>query len=53
MNLAIIDENEKVVVQYSEEVFRKLLIKYYEVHKDIDKAFNQLTEDLRDKVNNR
>ena len=53
MNLAIIDENDKVVVQYSEEVFRKLLVKYYEVHKDIEKSFNQLSQDLRDKVNNR
>jgi hypothetical protein len=53
MQLAIIDDNGEVVVEYSEEIFRKLLIKYFEVHKDIDKAFNQLSEDLRDKVNNK
>ena len=53
MRLAVIDENDQTLVEYSEEVFLKLLIKYHEVHKDIEKAFNQLSQDLRDKVNNR
>ena len=53
MRLAIVDESDKIHVEYSAEVFRKLLVKYFEVHKDIDKAFNQLEQDLRDKVNNR
>ena len=53
MRLALIDENDQSVVEYSEEVFLKLLIKYYEVHKDIKKSFNQLSQDLKDKVNNR
>ena len=51
MRLAVIDENDQTLVEYSEEVFLKLLIKYYEVHKDIEKSFNQLSQDLRDKVN--
>ena len=53
MRLALIDDNDQTLVEYSEEVFLKLLIKYHEVHKDIEKAFNQLSQDLRDKVNNR
>ena len=53
MRLAVIDENDQSIVEYSEEVFLKLLIKYNEVHKDIEKSFNQLSQDLRDKVNHR
>ena len=53
MKLALIDEINQSIVEYSEEVFLKLLIKYNEVHKDIEKSFNQLSQDLRDKVNHR
>ena len=52
MRLALLDETDKVCAEFSPDIFRKLLIKYFEVHKDITKAFDQLTQDLRDKVNN-
>jgi hypothetical protein len=44
---------DKILVEYSEQSFRDLLKKYFEIHKDIDMAFNQLSEDLRDKVRNK
>ena len=53
MRLAVVDDTDQVSVEYSEEIFKQLLIKCYEVHKDITKAFDQLSQDLRDKVNNR
>jgi hypothetical protein len=52
MRLAILDDNDKVEVEYSEKIFRELLIKYFEVHKDIEKSFDQLVSDLRDKYEN-
>lgn len=52
MHLAIIDENDKVVVEYNQDIFKELLIKYFEVHKDINKAFDLLSQDLKDKANN-
>ena len=52
MKLAIVEENDKVIVEYSEEVFLKLLVKYFEVHKDLEKSFKLLSQDLRDKVRN-
>jgi hypothetical protein len=50
MRLALIDETDSSVVEYSQEVFKKLLIKYFEVHKDIEKSFDLLTQDLKDKI---
>jgi hypothetical protein len=52
LRLAILEENDRVVVEYSEEVFIKLLVKYFEIHKDLEKSFNLLSQDLRDKVRN-
>ena len=50
MRLALLDENDKSIVEYSQEVFLKLLVKYYEVHKDLEKSFIQLSQDLKDKI---
>jgi hypothetical protein len=50
MRLALLDENDRSIVEYSEEVFLKLLVKYFEVHKDLEKSFTQLSQDLKDKV---
>jgi hypothetical protein len=47
MRLAIIDENDQVYVEYSTEVFRKLLNKYFEEIKDLDRAFEQVITDLK------
>ena len=53
MRLVLLDETDKSIAEYSPEVFKELLIKYFEVHKDIIKAFDQLSQDLIDKVKNR
>ena len=53
MRYALLDDLDKVLVEYSPEVFKELLVKYFEVHKDIIKAFDQLSQDLIDKVKNR
>jgi hypothetical protein len=47
MRLAIIDDNDRVYVEYSTEVFRKLLIKYFEEFKDLDRAFEEVITQLR------
>jgi len=47
MHLAIIDDNDKVYVEYSYEVFRKLLIKYFQEFGNIEKAFDLVVEDLK------
>jgi hypothetical protein len=47
MHLAIIDDRDEIFVEYSEEVFRKLLKKYFEETKDIETAFNQVVAALR------
>ena len=53
MHLALVDDRGEIFVEYSEKVCRELLKKYFEIHKDIDKAFNQLSEDLMDRVKNK
>jgi hypothetical protein len=48
MNLAIIDDNDQVFVQYSETVFRQLIKKYFQEFNDIDKAFDEVSMRLRE-----
>ena len=50
MHLAVKDDNDKIIVEYDAEEVKKLLIKYFEVLKDVGKAFDQLGEDLMDKA---
>ena len=46
MRLAILDNDEKIIAEYGHEQVKELLIKYYDVHKDIGKSFDLLSEDL-------
>jgi hypothetical protein len=50
MKLAIIDDEDDIFVQYNEDIFKKLLMKYFEIHKDIERAFDQLSIDLIEKA---
>ena len=50
MRLLLIDENDKIVVQYDHKQVKELLIKYYEIHKDIGKSFDLLSGDLLEKA---
>ena len=50
MRLVILDDNDKMVAQYDSGIVKELLAKYLEVHKDIAKAFDQLSEDLLERA---
>ena len=50
MRLAVLDETDKIVVEYDASKVKELLKKYVEVLKDVDKAFDQLSEDLLNKA---
>ena len=52
MRLALIDETDQITIQYNNDVVLELLKKYYEVHKDLGKAFTQLSQDLLEKARN-
>ena len=47
MHLAIVDDRDEVFVQYDEEVFKKLLIKYFGEYKDLGRAFDEVVIQLR------
>ena len=47
MRLAIVDDNDEVYVEYSTEVFKKLLIKCFEETKDLDRAFDDVIVSLK------
>ena len=48
MHLAIVDDNDQVFVEYSEQVFRQLIKKYFSEFNDIDKAFDEVSMKLRE-----
>ena len=50
MRLAVLDETDRVIIEYDFKVVRELLIKYTEVLKDVGKAFDQIGKDLMDKA---
>ena len=50
MRLVILDENDKKVIEYNTAVVRELLIQYFNIHKDLPKAFDLLCEDLLEKA---
>ena len=47
MRLAIIDDNDQVYVEYSAEVFRKLLDKYFLEFNSLDRAFDEVVMQLK------
>jgi len=47
MRLAIIDESDKVFVEYDAQVFKKLLVKYAEEWGSVEKAFDLVVDDLK------
>ena len=47
MHLAIVDDNDKMFVEYDAEVFKKLLIKYTEEWGSVEKAFDLVVDDLK------
>ena len=53
MRSVIIDETDKIIVQYDHAKVKELLIKYYEVLGDVGKAFDQLSEDLLQQARNK
>ena len=50
MRYAILIENERVLVEFSEVDFIKLLKHYYNQTNDIDKAMELVKEELTNKV---
>ena len=50
MRLLVVDENDKLVAEYKQEVVKELLTQYFEVHKDLSKAYDLLCEDLLEKA---
>jgi hypothetical protein len=50
MRYAILIENDRVIVEFSEGDFKKILLIYFEQTKDIDKAFDLTKEALTNKV---
>jgi len=52
MHLAIIDDNDKVFVEYDAKIFVDLLIKYIDKYGDVRKAFEVLSKELQDKIRN-
>ncbi|MFA5133091.1 MAG: hypothetical protein WC444_07230 [Candidatus Paceibacterota bacterium] len=46
MRLAIIDENDRVFVEYEPEVFKQLLINYSK-EMSVEEAFTQVVLDLK------
>jgi len=53
MRLVIVDDNDKVFVEYDHKALKELLIKYFEVHKDIAKSFDLISEDLLERARNK
>ena len=53
MVFIVLDENDKLIVQYDPKQIRELLIKYTEILKDVGKAFDQLSNDLLEKARNK
>jgi len=47
VRLAIVDENDKVYVEYDTEVFKKLLVKYAAEWGSVEKAFDLVVDDLK------
>ena len=47
MRLAIVDDNDEVFVEYDVEVFRKLLVKYFDEYKDLTRAFDEVITQLK------
>jgi len=52
MHLAIIDDNDKVFVEYDPDTFLELLMKYTEKYGNVRKAYEVLSKELRDKIRN-
>jgi len=50
MRYVIIVENDRVLVEFSEDDFRYMLKYFFEQVKDIDKAFDETREALTNKV---
>ena len=50
MRLVVLDENDKMVVEYDANQIKALLIKYIAILGDVGKAFDQISEDLLDKA---
>ena len=50
MRFIVLDENDKLVVEYNQQVVKELLMQYFEVHKDLSKAYDLLCEDLLEKA---
>lgn len=50
MRLVAQDENDKIIVEYNQQVVKELLIQYFAVHKDLSKAYDLLCEDLLEKA---
>jgi len=46
MRLAIVDENDEIFVEYSAEVFKKLLVNYSK-DMSVEDAFDKVVEDLK------
>jgi hypothetical protein len=53
MHLLLVDDKNDILVEYDEKAVIQLLIKYFEVHKDIEKAFSLLSQDLLEKARNK
>jgi hypothetical protein len=49
MKLVILDEKKEVFVHHDPEVFKKLLIKYSK-KQSVEKAFEQVVKDLKEKT---
>jgi len=52
MHLAIIDDNDKVFVEFDAKAFLELLIKFHSETGDLKKAFDKVSKVLQDKIRN-
>ena len=50
MKMVILDSDDRMMVEYDHQKIKELLVKYIGVLGDVEKAFDQVSEDLMDRA---